>query len=195
MNLNEVKEAFRAVTARFFPGVSVRWAEQIGTVPGPPYLTIKFGSVDRTSFPVQDPAVGRCYHCHTVAEVNLYTKGKPLTAGQNTTINYANTALSDMVEFSSYLESYGVVDDLTERRIDISLKGPVRDLSSLENDRQYRYRAMAEYDVYFVVQAEGRYAMDAMPDVPNYSGGGTKALSETETGFFTEAETEYVEGE
>ena len=195
MNLNEAKEAFRAVTARFFAEASVRWAEQIGTVPAPPYLTLKFGSVERRAFPVQDPAIGRCYHCHTVAEVNLYTKGKPLTAGKNTTTNYANTALSDLMEFSSYLESDGVVDELAEQPMDVSLKGPVRDLSSLENDRQYRYRAMAEYDVSFVMEAEGRYAISATPDTPNCSGGGTKALKEEETGFFTEAETEYVEGE
>lgn len=192
MNLNEAKEAFRRIVSRFFTGASIRWTEQIGTVPGPPYLTLKFGSIQRRAFPVEDPAAGRCYHCQTVAEVNLYTKGKPLTAGQNTTINYANTAASDLMEFSNFLESEGIVDELTD--MDVSLKGQIRDLSFLENDRYYRYRAMAEYDVSFVMEAGGRYAMEGMADIPNPSGGGTKALSEAETGFFTEAETEY-EGE
>ena len=197
MSLSDVRKALYDLTARFFAGATVLWAEQVNTQPPLPYVTLKLGAVRRGTFPVYDRVLGRCYHYSTVAEVNLYTAGKPQSVNGKATGNHVNTAASDLLEFSNFLESEGVTDILSEPRIGISLKEQVRDLSFLENDRKHRYRAMAEYDVTFVEQAGGRFAMEGMPDVPNYSGGGTAELKQEETGFFTEAETEYVieEGE
>jgi hypothetical protein len=183
MNLNQVKETLYEVTEQFFRGASVIWAEQLNTKPKLPYLTIKVGSVQRRAFPVDDPDAGRCYHCSTIMEVNLYTQGQPITIDKNATGNYANTAVSDLLEFSNYLESDAVVDSLASAGIDIALNLQVRDLSAIENDSRYRYRAMAEYAVTFAEEASGKYGIGGMPATPNYSGGGTHsmALAEVDT--------------
>lgn len=192
MSLREVRDSLYDIVSMFFGEDSVYWTEQINTKPTLPYVTIKLGEVHRTTFPVNDPAIGRCYHCRTIAEINLYTEGRPATAEEDSTGNYENTATSDLMEFSIFLESDGVIDILSKPRIDVSLNGPVRDLSFLEHDRQHRYRAMAEYNITFVMKAGGRYAMDGMPDVPNYSGGGTKPLAEEPTETIEEAEIEEI---
>lgn len=192
MNLNQVKDTLYDVVAQFFQGATVIWAEQLGTKPKLPYVTLKLGTIQRKAFPVEDPDYGRFYHCSTIAEVNLYTQGQPITVGTNVTGNYANTAASDLLEFSNYLESDAVVDLLEGPGIDVSLNPPVRDLSQLENDSKFRYRAMAEYTVTFVEQADGRYGIGGMPAVPNYSGGGTKPMVEEETEPIEDIEIEEI---
>ena len=72
--------------------------------------------------------------------------------------------------------------------MDIMLMPPVRDLTNLQNDSKYRYRAMAEFTVSFVQEADGPYGMGGMPLVPNSSGGGTKEMAEAETETIEEVE-------
>ncbi len=66
---------------------------------------------------------------------------------------------------------------------------PARDLSFLENETAYRYRAMAEYAVSFVIQADGAYGIGGM-EIPNSSGGGTKEMAETPIEAIKEVEIE-----
>jgi len=192
MNLEEVKDALYDITAMFFSGAMVIWAEQINTKPNPPCVTLKMGGIQKTAFPIVDEDGSRYYSCRTTAEVNLYTKGKPVTVGENVTGNYANTATSDLMEFFNFIESENITDIMAGKGIEVTLIPPVRDLTSLLNDSKYRYRAMAEASVTFPMEADGSYGIGGMPKIPNYSGGGTSEMAGAETD--TIEEIEIIEG-
>ena len=196
MTLTEVKEALYDVIAPFFGGGSVYWAEQIQTKPEPPYVTLKLGDVRRRAFPVTESGERR-YHCETVMEINLYATGAAVTGAENATGHRVNTATSDLTEFSAYLESYAATDALERSLICVSLNPPVRDLTGLEHDRAYRYRAMAEYAVTFVQDAGGWYGVT--PDVsaetplpPENAGIAPAAFAETPVYTIEEAEIEEI---
>lgn len=178
MNLAEVKEKLYDLTAMFFKGATVMWAEQINTKPALPYITLKCGNADRTTFPVDDGDGGRAYQEKTMFEVNLYTKGQPVTAGDGVTGNYANTAVSDLTEFTIFLDSDETVNIIAGCGMDVMLIPPVRDLSDLQNDSKYRYRAMAEFSVSYLHGADGYYGISGMPLIPNSSGGGSKDMAD-----------------
>lgn len=172
MNLEEAKESLYDITAMFFRGAAILWAEQINTKPAPPCVTLKMGALQRNAFPLVDEEGSRYYSCRITAEINLYTMGKPITVKDNVTGNYVNTATSDLMDFFNFVESEEITDKLAGKGIEVTLIPPVRDLTVLLNDSKYRYRAMAEATVTFAQEANGLYGIGGMPDVPNYSGGG-----------------------
>lgn len=178
MNLKEIKKTLTYITSMFFAGASVIWAEQINTKPVPPYVVLKFGSVQRTAFPAVNEDLDRYYPCSTTVEINLYTKGKPIDIEENVTGNNINTAVSDMLDFFNFIESDNITNLLAAKGIDISLIPPVRDLTSLQNDSRYRYRAMAEATILFTMEANGPYGTGSMSYVPNSSQGGTETMAE-----------------
>ncbi len=188
MNLAEVKERLYDLTDMFFKGATVIWSEQINTKPPVPYITLKTGGVSRPSFPVEDGEGRRVYQAKTTWEVNLFTKGQPITAGEGVTGNYANTAVSDLTEFTNFLDSEEIVGIIAKYGMDITLMPPVRDLSDLQNDSKYRYRALAEFSVSFVQEAYGPYGIGGMPLAPNSSGGGTKEMADAVTETIEEVE-------
>lgn len=187
MRLEDVKSVIYEITAEFFQGAKVLFAEQINTKPNLPYVTIKTGGIRRTRFPIVDDNGNRYYPCSTTMEVNLYTKGKPVTVAPNVTGNYSNTATSDLTDYFNYLDSDAVTDLLAACGMDISLEPPVRDLTDLQNDSKYRYRAMAEATVSFVQEADGPYGIGGM-DAPNPSGGGAPEMADAEADAIEEAE-------
>lgn len=179
MNMEGLKSILYEITASFFQGATVIWAEQVNTKPSLPYITIKTNGIRKTGFPVIDKDGNRYYPSSTMMEINLYTKGKQVTAGANVTGNFVNTATSDLNDFFNYLDSDEIVDILAGYGINISLEPPVRDLTDLQNDSKYRYRAMAEATVSFAQEADGPYGIGGMT-APNASGGGTSAMAEAE---------------
>ena len=181
MNLEAVENILYDITEMFFKGATIVWTEQMNTQPPLPYVTLNLGDINRTSFPIVDEDGNRYYPCSTMLEVNLYTKGKPVTIGENVTGNYANTAVSDLTDFFNFLDSDNGVDILAGKGVTVSLVPPVRDLTNLQNDRNYRYRAMAEATVSFAMEADGPFGTASMEVVPNYSGGGTSELAEATT--------------
>lgn len=191
MRLEEVEDVLYGITSKFFTGATVIWSEQINTKPPLPYVTLKVGGVQRTAFPIINEDGTRYYPCSTVAEINLYTKGKPVTVRENATGNYANTAVSDMIDFFNFVESDNVTDLLAMNGMDISLIQPVRDLTDLQNDSRYRYRAMAEATVSFAMEADGPYGVGGIA-APNSSGGGTAEMAKAV--FDTIEEVEITEG-
>ena len=188
MNLTEVRERLYDAAALFFGEASVIWAEQVGTKPEPPCVTLKMGSLSRTAFHVEDGEGVRSYQCSTTAEVNLYTRGKPVTEEKGATGNCINTATTDLMEFSNFLESEAMLDFFTGCDMSVLLVPPIRDLTSLQNDSKYRYRAMAEYAVTFVEEAGGRYSLSGMTAAPNSSGGGTEEMVREPVGVIEDFE-------
>lgn len=195
MNLTEVRERLYDAAALFFKDAAVIWAEQVGTKLEPPCVTLKTGSISRAAFHVEDGEGARSYQCSTTVEINLYTRGQPVTEGASVTGNCINTATADLMEFSNYLESEAVTDFFTGYGISVSLMPPVRDLSSLQNDSKYRYRAMAEYTVTFVEEAGGRYGLSGMSKVPNSSMGGTEEMVKEPIGAIEDFELEAKKNE
>lgn len=187
MNMENVESVIYDVTAEFFQGATVIWSEQVNTKPDLPYVTLKTGNINRTRFPVEDDNGNRFYPSSTMLEINLYTKGKAVTVAENVTGNYANTAASDLQDFFNFLDSEAIVDKLASYGMDISLEPPVRDLTNLQNDSKYRYRAMAEATVSFSQDANGYYGIGGM-DVPNASGGGTAEMADATTDDIEEVE-------
>lgn len=190
MNLAEVKEKLYDLTEMFFCGATVIWSEQINTKPTVPYVTLKCGGINRTSFPVEDGEGRRVYHEKTIWEVNLFTKGQPITAGKGVTGNYANTATSDLMEFVNFIESEEITDIIAGYGMDVTLMPPVRDLTDLQNGSKYRYRAMVEFTVSFAQEANGPYGIGGMPLAPNSSGGGSNKMAEAKTEVIETVEIE-----
>lgn len=181
MNLKEVRTKLYDITAMFFTGATVMFAEQLATKPPVPYVTIKTGSVNKPTFPCRDEETGISYYpCSTIVELNLYTKGRPVNMGDKVTGNYENTALDDMMDFVKFIESEAVVDIIAGYNLDIQLMPPIRDLSELMNDAKYRYRSMAEFTVSYTEEAKGRYGISGNEQIPNSSGGGVKEYAEAE---------------
>jgi len=204
MNLNEVKNAIYDVVSGYFAGASVIWAEQINTTPSLPYVTLKTGGVGRTRVPVVDGDDFNRMHypSTTTLEINLYTAGKPVETEDHTdresaekgfTGNHENTAVSDLTDFFNYLESEYTTDYLTGKGVNICLNPPVRDLTSLQNNREYRFRAMAEASVSFSWEADNAYGVGCMPEIPDSSGGGNRKMAETPIEPIRKVVTKYKE--
>jgi len=194
MNQTDLRDLLYSETAKFFSGAAVIWAEQINTKPKLPYVTLKLRDIGRTVFPLGDENDDRAYASDTIFEVNLYTNGRQIQVGPNTTGNFVNTAAADMMEFANFLESEGETMVFALADVSIMLKERVRDLSELMNESAYRYRSMAEFDVTFIQDASGRYAISGNT-VPNSSGGGTAELHDAVNGDFIETESENAEEE
>ena len=184
-NLLEAKESIYDVVEMFFSGATIIWTEQINTKPQLPYITLKMGAIRKSVFTTVDENGKRVYQCSTILEINLYTKGKPQVVGEKTTGNYINTATSDMAEFVAFLESENITDILAGKGLGIMLQESIRDLTDLHNDSHFRYRAMAEFSVSFVLAADGYYGISGMKEAPNSSGGGTPEM--------VAADMEYIE--
>ena len=199
MNLNEVKDVIYEAVSGFFGGASVIWAEQTNTKPPLPYVTLKVSGISKSRVPVveRDDFNQMYYPSKTTLEINLYTNGKPVTAGEEcreSTDNYENTAMSDLNDFFNFVESEYMTDCLTGKGIDISLMPPIRDLTGIQNDRGYRYRAMAEAAVAFSQEANNAYGTGYMPDIPNKSGGGSQKMAKTPIEPIRKVVTKYIEG-
>lgn len=180
MNQREAKGKFRQLVCSFFPEISVRWAEATGVQPQLPYITLKAMDISRTVFSRTDDAENILYDCSFPIDLNLYTHGAPVLYEGVATGNFENTATSDLSDFAIFLESEGTVDLLSSWGMDISINGPVRDLTELKNETKYRYRAMAEFTVRYAQEANGLYGIADMPTAPNSSGGGTTEMKQAE---------------
>lgn len=149
---------------QFFVDAEVIWVEQSTLKPKPPYITLKIRNITKNLHPIGSDA-GKYYACATNLEVNLYTKGRPVTND-----NFENTAEDDLLEFVKYLESDAMLEAAGRNNIAIQLLPPVRDLTELYHENTYRYRAYAEFAVSYMEDASGRYGLGTA-DNRNYSGG------------------------
>ncbi len=175
MTLEEVKDCLYDTVQKYFEAGTVIWAEHGNTVPSRPYMTMKMNAVSRAAFPIEEEETSlrqRAYQCSSILEINLYTKGKAVTEDEGITAGCINTAVSGLSRFSNYMESEYITDLLTDAGIAVSLMPPVKDLSFLENENAWLYRAMAEYTVSFVMEADGAYGISCFEVQPG-NGSGT----------------------
>ena len=196
MTLLEVRQKIFEVVSTYFQGATVIWVNQMQPQPIDPLITLNLRNVSRRSFTVDSKEnFDRFFHCSAILEINLYTQGKALEEEGEEPV-YENTALADIMDFCSYLESYAANDELAKNDIDIYLTETVRDLTALEQDTGFRYRAMADFVVNYTISANGMYGIMGNT-VPDTSGGGTEKMASTpiETVDAVEISVEVKEGE
>lgn len=128
--------------------------------------------MEREGFPVRVDSIAAYYNCSMRFEINLYTAGMPLTGDKDAIYAYENTAIEDLEEYTRFLDSEAVTDQMARAGIAILLASPIKDLSELIGDTKFNYRAMAEFVVTFVEMASGRYGVGSDATAPNPSGGG-----------------------
>lgn len=179
MTYVELKDAIFNIVSEFYAGATVIWAEQINTRPKLPYITLKTNGITRDTFISEDAEGTLYYNASTTLEMNLYTKGLPIGTGENSVINYVNTATSDMADFFKYIDSDKGILIQEEKGITIMLSPPIRDLTELQNDKMYQYRAYSESTISFADLAEGEYGL-LNQTLPNISGGGNEEMATTE---------------
>ena len=202
MNVATLRNILQQMTQDFFSDATVVWGNTNTTMPHLPFVTMMLGSVRRPSKPENRSKSGvpvQIYPCTVQWTVNLFTKGQ-LDSDFGFDY-YANTAESELIEFINYLNSEMGIQ--LSNRFDISIAtDTVNDLSELENDTFFNYRAMTEITVgftQFAVSKSGQLSMDSFrPDGsfgpiwhPSGSGGNSEEVATQETGYFTAVDLDY----
>ncbi len=181
MNFGEAKKYSRDIVAAYFGDDHVFFAEQKMAKRTVPYLTVKFSGLGkaRSKITKYDKETRCCkdyWQANTKMELNLYTLGKNIAPEDEDPV-YENTAVEDMDDFVKLLCSDEIIEDMDRNNIVIAINGEIKDLSFLENDSEFRYRSMAEFNIHFVDSSHGLYGQNAITDLPNPSGGGTKEMA------------------
>lgn len=173
MNVAEVKEAIRQLTALYFSGAKVTYTKQSFTAkPTKPLVTLTAGTVSRPRNPPVKIIDGRpvsFYPATMPIQIDLFTHGRKRPAKPGQTPIMENTAEDDMLAFSDFLNSDFVIQWCHERDLSIIVPNTVEDLTGLINDTNYEYRAMMEVQVGFTMTAIG-YTGVMSPESIKHSG-------------------------
>lgn len=195
MNVVELRDVLVDLASTFFKNAPVLWEEQENTRNSPPYVTLKLGNIKRNVHYLRDDEDDRFFLCSSYLRVNLYTNGADIQTPEGKYLgNAVNTATSDLLEFTKYMESESTTDLLNGKGASLILDGDVQDLTALENDRKYRYRAMAQFSVSFTTTTGGEYGTGYDGSMQTHSGAddslGTVPIPTIEEVTLKEAENE-----
>lgn len=154
MQLHSINDfLFNLVTEHFTEG-SVLWAEQYMTQAPLPQTTLKMkdASVPRHPINIAKEGISCSYYvCTKILEVNRYADS---VSGSGREIeSLRNPAVDDLTGFLLFLQSEVGIERMYAENVCIEGMGQVRDLSELDRTH-YRYRAMQEYTVRFIVKYE-----------------------------------------
>lgn len=204
MTLNELHEHLYDLTADYFAGATVIWAQEKIVKPKPSLVTLRLGNVSRPVQPISgfvDGTPCAYYPSKVPFEVNLYTKGAAFSVPGKMIAAAQNTAVNDLLDFVNYLNSVFVANLCHNLDIDIAINGTVNDVSDYINDTRWQYRAMVEFSVGFTqiaVGATGILLESSVKEVPEQpeethivpewqptaSGGGYHKLATESIGYF-----------
>lgn len=166
MKINELKEILYNIVKEYFAEANVVWGKIGGVKMPDPLVVLTTGAVTRELFPVTDIINGEVmnyFPSSMTLEINYF----PEVASKE------NTAISELEDFLNYINSPYVIDLCANANIAINQEGATRDLTDLEYDTSWRYRAMAEFKVDFMQSALG------------YAGGAESLKNKNKTGYFT----------
>ena len=152
MTLSEVKDSIYDLVYECFPESCVLWAEQYNTLHPLPQVTVKLKDMSTPRHPVNTVKDGirySYYECSKILEVNLYTNSVSGGNGEIATLD--NPAVDELARFLLFLQSEVGIEQMYVANICIEGMGPIRDLSELDRTH-YRYRAMQEYTVRFILE-------------------------------------------
>ena len=214
MNQNQVKEILYDLVSEYFGGATVVWGMAKAVSPNVPQVALTMLSLVRPYQPIRSDRNGvpiYSYPSKTTVQVDLSTRGAQLSNDEGITMAHVNTAVNDLAEFASFINSV-YVDNWCEKHDVSILVNQVNDLTGLINDTTWDYRAMCELEIGFTetvvghtgINFESGLAYDEegnpvplpQPEFePTPSGGGTQTLADDYTGYFEQVETEYEQEE
>lgn len=190
MTVAEARQCLYEIVREYYGNDHVFWAGAKLTQRPTPYVTIQFTSYTRQMFPPHTMSDDEFWTAHRLisasVDINLYTKGQNVSEGHYDAA-YANTALDDLENFASYLDS-DYVTEKTQSFTDsngnadpyggmaILVDPNIKDMSALLRDSQYQYRAMCTLTVQFTDAASGQYGQNENPALPDSSGGGNENM-------------------
>lgn len=158
MTVGELREAIREIVKRYFAGAAVKWIDENNVRPTGPLVTLQLRNIQRERFPIVENRQGhpvKLWHTRAMLDVNLYTPGGVSAAQPGIRPRADNTAVSDMQDFVSYMDSDYVYGVLGPQDVTILPEGPTQDASALIDNAKYEYRAMQEFTVDFIQNAAG----------------------------------------
>lgn len=154
ITLSELKDYLLDLVSERFSMDSVVWAEQYMTQYPLPQITLKLKDITMPQHPVnitRDGNVSAYYECTKILEINRYANSVSGEAGEITTLD--NPSVNDLTLFLLFLQSEAGIERAYASNVCIEGMGQVRDLSELDRTH-YRYRAMQEYTVRFILEYE-----------------------------------------
>lgn len=191
MTFGEVKQILYKTVVSFHQEAIVVWVKTKGVTPKPPYITLGYDNLERSRFSLSDNEGRHRYYNYSFGfEINLYTTGKEIEIDGTVTGAYENTAVEDLEEFTRFLDSDEMTDQLSEQGITIIMNPPVRDLSDLIDDIKFNYRAKVDFTVSFIGKADGRYGVSGNKEFHNPSGGGTEKYSKAKDLYIKKVKVE-----
>ena len=159
MDLGEAKEAFRELTVKYFPNITVAYAKQSQMVKeDTPLVMLTFGVINRPTNPPTQIIDGRpvsYYETSVPVQIDLFTKGRKRKVAKGISVAYENTAAEDLTKFVDFLNSEYAIQYCSERDIAVIVPNAVTDLTDLINDTSYEFRAMVEVELRFTSTAVG----------------------------------------
>ncbi len=187
MKLSELNDFLLDLVAERFPEDSVSLAEQYMPQSSLPQTTLKMKDSSIPRHPVdvvKDGMSCSFYECTKILEVNRYADSVAGSSGE--IYSTVNPAVDDLTRFLLFLQSDVGIERVYAENICIEAMSPVRDLSELDRTH-YRYRAMQEYAVRFILEYEGG---EAEIHNPNPKERWEPVKSQEEIGYFESVETE-----
>lgn len=158
MTVGELREAIREIVKRYFAGAAVKWIDENNVRPTGPLVTLQLRNIQRERFPIVENRQGhpvKLWHTRAMLDVNLYTPGGVSAVQPGIRPRADNTAVSDMQDFVSYMDSDYVYGVLGPQDVTVLPEGPTQDVSELVDNAKYEYRAMQEFTVDFIQNAAG----------------------------------------
>ena len=158
MTVGELREAIREIVKRYFAGAAVKWIDENNVRPTGPLVTLQLRNIQRELFAILENRQGhpvKLWHTRAMLDVNLYTPGGVSAVQPGIRPRADNTAVSDMQDFVSYMDSDYVYGMLGPQDVTILPEGPTQDVSELVDNAKYEYRAMQEFTVDFIQNAAG----------------------------------------
>lgn len=163
MTLAELTDFLCELVTERFPDDSVLWAEQYTTKHPLPQTTLKLKDMTTPRHPiniVKDGIVASYYECTKILEINKYANSVKGNAGEIFTLS--NPAVDDLNRLLLFLQSEAWIPRAYALNLCIEGMGPVRDLSELDRTH-YKYRAMQEYIVRFMLEYKEEEASVYIP--------------------------------
>lgn len=203
MTISKVKETFKSIVEMYFAGATVIWGDGNQTKTTKPYIWLKLRPSSSTTHSIkvmENEELCGYKPSQARIELNLITEGEKIDVGDGFFPIYDNTAVSDLEEFLSFLDSEEIILLCEKHDIEI-LNGEVTDVTALLEGIENEYRAMCEFTINYTKKTKGAYGIafkikDKDPDkpfVPTASGGGTKELASKEIGYFEKVNIESEE--
>ena len=185
MTLSDLEDFILDMVSDRFPEDCVVWAEQYNSNHPLPQITLKLKDVTVPRHPVnitKDGIVSSYYEAEKILEINRYANSVSGEAGQIYTLE--NPAVDDLTLFLLFLQSEVGIDRMYAANVCIEGMGQVRDLSELDRTH-YRYRAMQEYTVRFMLEYENERTSVYVP----FAKEGWEPVTEP-IGYFEDVEME-----